>query len=117
MAAEPILYASAKVFSGIGGLMGGFSLLAFVKPKGVVDAVLHGGVSTGCAIIFAGPVIRYFNALPDDWEFQMMAGFLIGFCAWFLMSAIANFFIKNEGKDILEVAAETKTRVKKVRKA
>jgi len=47
----------------------------------------------------------------------MMAGFLIGFCAWFLMSAIANFFIKNEGKDILEVAAETKTRVKKVRKA
>lgn len=113
MASEPIVYASAKIFSGVGGMTGGFSLMAFIKPKGVWDAAIHGGVSTFAGVVFSGPVLKYFEIAPNDWEFQMMAGFIIGFGAWFVMSAVANFFMKNEGKDILTVAQETRARVSK----
>ena len=113
MASEPIIYASAKVFSGVGGMTGGFSLMAFIKPKGIWDAALHGGVSTFAGVVFSGPVLKYFEIAPNDWEFQMMAGFIIGFCAWFVMSAVANFFQINEGKDILTVAQQTKSRLGK----
>lgn len=113
MASEPIVYASAKIFSGVGGMTGGFSLMAFIKPKGIWDAALHGSVSTFAGVVFSGPVLKYFEIAPNDWEFQMMAGFIIGFGAWFVMSAVANFFMKNEGKDILTVAQETRTRVSK----
>jgi len=111
MTSEPIVFASAKIFSGVGGITGGFSLMAFIKPKGIWDAALHGSVSTFAGVTFSGPVLKYFEVAPNDWEFQMMAGFVIGFCAWFIMSAFANFFVKNEGKDILTVAQETKTRI------
>lgn len=92
-------------------MTGGFSLMAFIKPKGVWDAALHGAVSTFAGVVFSGPVLKYFNVAPNDWEFQMMAGFVIGFGAWFIMSGVANFFMKNEGKDILTVAQETKSRM------
>lgn len=94
-------------------MTGGFSLMAFIKPKGIWDAALHGSVSTFAGVVFSGPVLKYFEIAPNDWEFQMMAGFIIGFGAWFVMSAVANFFMKNEGKDILTVAQETRTRVSK----
>jgi len=113
MPSEPIIYASAKVFSGVGGMTGGFSLMAFIKPKGIWDAAIHGGVSTFAGVVFSGPVLKYFEIAPNDWEFQMMAGFIIGFCAWFVMSAVANFFKMNEGKDILTVAQQTKSRLGK----
>ena len=111
MASEPIVYASAKIFSGIGGMTGGFSLMAFIKPKGVWDAAIHGSVSTFAGVVFSGPVLKYFEISPNDWEFQMMAGFIIGFVAWFVMSAVANFFKQNEGKDILSVAQQTRSRL------
>lgn len=113
MPSEPIIYASAKVFSGVGGMTGGFSLMAFIKPKGIWDAALHGGVSTFAGVVFSGPVLKYFEIAPNDWEFQMMAGFIIGFGAWFVMSAVANFFKMNEGKDIVTVAQQTKSRLGK----
>ena len=113
MPSEPIIYASAKVFSGVGGMTGGFSLMAFIKPKGIWDAAIHGGVSTFAGVVFSGPVLKYFEIAPNDWEFQMMAGFIIGFGAWFVMSAVANFFKINEGKDILTVAQQTKSRLGK----
>lgn len=113
MPSEPIIYASAKVFSGVGGMTGGFSLMAFIKPKGIWDAAIHGGVSTFAGVVFSGPVLKYFEIAPNDWEFQMMAGFIIGFGAWFVMSAVANFFKMNEGKDIVTVAQQTKSRLGK----
>ena len=113
MPSEPIIYASAKVFSGVGGMTGGFSLMAFIKPKGIWDAAIHGGVSTFAGVVFSGPILKYFEIAPNDWEFQMMAGFIIGFGAWFVMSAVANFFKMNEGKDIVTVAQQTKSRLGK----
>ena len=113
MASEPIVYASAKIFSGAGGMTGGLSLMAFIKPKGILDAALHGGVSTFAGVVFSGPVLKYFEIAPTDWEFQMMAGFVIGFFAWFIMSAVANFFQQNEGKDILTVAQQAKSKMTK----
>lgn len=92
-------------------MTGGFSLMAFIKPKGIWDAALHGGVSTFAGVVFSGPVLKYFDVAPNDWEFQMMAGFVIGFGAWFVMSAVANFFKQNEGKDIMTVAQQTRARM------
>lgn len=111
MPSESIVYASAKIFSGVGGMTGGFSLMAFIKPKGIWDAAIHGAVSTFAGVVFSGPILKYFEIAPNDWEFQMMAGFIIGFCAWFGMSAVANFFQQNEGKDILTVASQTRARL------
>lgn len=85
--------------------------MAFIKPKGIWDAAMHGSVSTFAGVVFSGPILKYFEISPNDWEFQMMAGFVIGFCAWFAMSAVANFFKMNEGKDIVTVAQQTKSRL------
>lgn len=87
--------------------------MAFIKPKGILDAALHGSVSTFAGVVFSGPVLKYFEIAPTDWEFQMMAGFVIGFFAWFIMSAVANFFQQNEGKDILTVAQQAKSKMTK----
>ena len=37
-------FITAKIMSGVGGLLGGMTLMAFMKPQSILDATLRGGI-------------------------------------------------------------------------
>lgn len=104
---DPASYISAKVASMVGGFFGGAAILTFIRPKTVGEAFIRGSLSTGSAMIFAQPLLHHFE-MTNDWESQMMAGFIVGFLAYSVLGMVANFLKKNSGKDIVTAVKELK---------
>lgn len=100
-------YLTAKIASIIGGLLGGGAILTFIRPKTVGEAFLRGGLSVGSAAIFTSPIVNWIK-ISDNWENQIMIGFIVGFLAYSVLGMIANFLIKNQDKDIVEAVKEIK---------
>ena len=102
-------YVAAKSASAAGGMLGGLTMFAFMRPKTILDATIRGGVCTGAAIIFA-PVICEYLETKLTMEHLLAAGAVIGFLAWGVLSMTARFFIKAEATntDIVEAAKELK---------
>ena len=105
--AEPISYISAKVASAVGGFFGGAAIMTFIKPKTITEAFVRGAISTGSAIIFSDPLIKL-AAITQDWNSQLAAGAIIGFVAYSVLGAVANFFIKNQSDDIVTLAKKAR---------
>lgn len=97
----------AKVASMIGGFFGGGAILTFIKPKTVGEAFMRGGLSVGSATIFTVPFLHYMT-FDNNWENQMMGGFVIGFLAYSILGMVANFLVKNQDKDIVDVIKDIK---------
>lgn len=100
-------YILTKLASMIGGLFGGAAILTFIRPQTVTEAFIRGAVSTGSAVIFSAPAIHWMD-ISDNWENQLMTGFVIGFVAYSVLGMVANFLIKNQHKDIVETIKEIK---------
>lgn len=96
-----------KIASMIGGLFGGAVILTFIRPKTIGEAFTRGGISAGSAIIFGIPLLETLN-LSTTWEYQLMAGFCVGFVAYSILGMVANFLAKNQHKDVVEVVKEIK---------
>lgn len=105
--ADPTGYLTAKVASMVGGLFGGFAILTFIKPKTVSEAFMRGGMSVGCATVFGQPLLEI-AGISSNWESQLMSGFCVGFLAYTILGMVANFMIKNQDKDIVQVVKEVK---------
>lgn len=105
--ADPTTYLSAKVASMIGGLLGGFAILTFIKPTSIKEAFIRGGMSVGSAIVFADPLLDLVK-IQNNWETQLMSGFCVGFLAYTVLGMVANFLEKNQHKDIVNVVKEIK---------
>jgi hypothetical protein len=105
--AEPISYISAKIAAMVGGFLGGAAILTFIRPKSIGEAFMRGGVSVGSAIVFSTPLLDLINMNPN-WENQAMAGFIVGFVAYGVLGMVANFLVKYQTKDIVEVVKEVK---------
>ena len=102
-------YVFTKAASAAGGLLGGLTMFAFMKPATILDATIRGGVCTGSAIIFS-PVICEYLDTNLSLEHLLASGAVIGFLAWGVLSMTARFFIKAEAsnKDIVEAVKEIK---------
>lgn len=98
-------FLSAKIASMVGGLFGGLVILTYIKPKTIGEAFIRGGVSVGSALLFSLPLLKTFD-LPIDWDYQAMAGFIIGFIAYSVLGMVANFFIKHKDNTIVDAAQE-----------
>jgi len=85
----------AKVFAGIGGLVGGAIFMAFMRPKNVWDAAIRSSVSTIVATVGAGPALLWLR-MPINWEMLLLSGTILGFCAWSILSVAARTLIKIE---------------------
>lgn len=82
----------AKAISGIGGLIGGVSFMAFYRPKNVWDAAVRSGLSVTTAIIFAPIICEYIN-MPQTLDNIVAVSVGLGFCAWSALSLLARFLI------------------------
>ena len=104
---EPTTYLSAKVASMIGGLLGGFAILTFIKPTTIKEAFIRGGVSVGSAIVFGDPLLTIMK-VQNNWETQLMSGFCVGFLAYTVLGMVANFLQKNQHKDIVQAVKDVR---------
>lgn len=105
---EAVVMSSAKLISAIGGFLGGVSLLVYVRPNSLQDGFLRVGVSVASAVMLA-PVAaaKLFDATADtDSQILMGCGFGVGFVAWNVLGAIAQFFAARQGKDIVALAKD-----------
>ncbi len=100
-------FLTAKVASMIGGLFGGAAILTYIRPQSVGEAFLRGGVSVGSATVFGTPLLSYIG-VDNNWESQLMAGFIIGFVAYSLLGMVANFLAKHKNSDIVTVVKDIK---------
>lgn len=105
--ADPTGYLATKVASMIGGLLGGFAILTFIRPKTIKEAFIRGGVSVGSAIVFAEPLL-VIAKITSNWETQLMSGFCVGFFAYAVLGMIANFLQKHQNSDIATAARDLK---------
>lgn len=94
---------SAKLAAMIGGLFGGAAILTFIQPKTIGEAFVRGGVSVGSAILFSSPILRALD-MPDDWDFQALAGFALGFLSYSILGMVANFLVKHKDSTITDAA-------------
>lgn len=108
---DPSGFLTTKLASMIGGLFGGATILTFIRPKTIGEAFTRGGMSAGSAVVFSSPLLRALD-ITSDWEWQVMAGFCIGFIAYSVLGMVANFLIKNENKDIAEAIHDIRNHVK-----
>ena len=91
---DPILTPiMSKILAGAGGFVGGAVFMAFYRPKNVWDAAIRSSVSTSTAIIGSIPLIEYFN-LPVSMDNIILAGAVIGFCAWSILTLAARTLLK-----------------------
>lgn len=91
-----------KGVSAAGGFLGGTSLLVYMKPKDLKDALMRVGVST-IAALMATPAISL--KLLDNETPEVLGGvaFGVGFIAWNVLGAVAQFFESRKGQDIKEI--------------
>ena len=99
-----------KLASAIGGFFGGSVILTYIKPKTIGEAFIRGGVSVGSGIIFASSLNKHFLGIEDNWDGQLVSGFIVGFLAYSILGMVANLLIKHENKDIIEAVQDIKKR-------
>lgn len=96
-----------KAVSAAGGFLGGSSLLVYMRPASLKEAVVRVAVTTVAATMTA-PAIAL--KLLDNETPEVLGGvaFGIGFIAWNVLGAIAQFFANRQGKDIVQIVKDTK---------
>ena len=109
---EVVSFIVAKIYYGISALFGGLVLSFFWKPDRfkqhtpMAAGAIIGGISVGSGVIFGGAVAVWMGMNPNDANTALAVGGAIGLTAVAIVSWIANFFDKRQGKDILEVVKE-----------
>lgn len=82
----------AKLVSGIGGLIGGVSFMAFYTPCNVWDAAIRSGLSVMVAIVFA-PILLEWMHWTSSSDNILAASVAVGFGAWSILSFAAHTLV------------------------
>jgi hypothetical protein len=107
-------FAISKIYYAVAGLFGGAALAFFWTPAKLskhgrmAAGAIVGGVSVGSAVIFGGALAVYLGMDPNDANTALAVGGAVGVSSVAIISLLANFFEKREGKDLLEVVNEVR---------
>lgn len=82
----------AKLMTGLGGLIGGVSFMAFYRPCNVWDAAIRSGLSVMTAIVFSPVLLDWIKWTPTT-DNMMAASVVVGFGAWSILSFTAHTLI------------------------
>lgn len=82
----------AKLMTGLGGLIGGVSFMAFYRPCNVWDAAIRSGLSVMTAIVFSPVLLDWIKWAPTT-DNMMAASVVVGFGAWSILSFTAHTLI------------------------
>lgn len=82
----------AKLISGVSGLAGGVSFMAFYRPKNVWDAAVRSGLSVIVAIVFA-PIIIDYMTLSPSMDTLIAVSVALGFSSWSILSIVARLLV------------------------
>ena len=99
---EPAADMIVKAVSAAGGFLGGSSLLVYMKPASIKEALMRVAVTTVAATMTA-PAISLKLLDNDSPEVLGGVAFGIGFVAWNVLGAIAQFFANRQGQDIKQI--------------
>lgn len=101
--ADPISTSlTAKFLSGLSGLAGGVSFMAFYRPCNVWDAAVRSGLSVLCAVVFAPLLLEWINWNSSS-DNIMGASVVIGFCCWSVLSLIAHTLIGIQDEKVISL--------------
>lgn len=117
---EPISssFGLTKIILGVAGLFGGIAISIFwqpkkIKEKGMLAAgAIIGALSFGFAFALGGITARAIGIDLQNPDNAMAVGVAIGAIAVGVVSFVANWLAKREGKDIGEVIKDAKTDIK-----
>ncbi len=82
----------AKLMTGLGGLIGGVSFMAFYRPCNVWDAAIRSGLSVMTAIVFSPVLLDWMKWTPTT-DNMLAASVVVGFGAWSILSFTAHTLI------------------------
>lgn len=99
---------TTKAMSAAGGFLGGTSLLAYVKPSSVKEALVRIGVSTVAAFMTAPVVTEKLIGKEDNIQILAGVAFCVGFVAWNILGAVAVFFQNRQGQDVVQMVKGVK---------
>jgi len=109
-----------KLITGLSGLFGGICIGVFWQPKKirqkglVVAGAIIGAISFGIAFVFGGVAASVAGVDLADPDNAMAIGVGIGALAVGVISYLATWLEKREGKDIGEVIREVKAEAKEL---
>lgn len=81
-----------KMITGLAGLVGGVSFMAFFRPNNVWDASVRSGLSVITAVVFAPIIIEWLNLIPTT-DNIVAISVACGFCSWSILSLAAHLLI------------------------
>lgn len=82
----------------------------FKQHTPMAAGAIIGGISVGSGVIFGGALAVWLGMNPNDANTALAVGGAIGLTAVAIVSWIANFFDKRQGKDILEIVQEVRSK-------
>ena len=104
-----------KTAAAIAGLCGGLSISLFYQPQKLhahgklAAGAIIGGIAVSSAFALGGLVAKTLGLSLEDIDVSLGIGYFVGMLSVGLISWVANFLEKREGKDILEVANEIRS--------
>ena len=111
-------FAISKLMTGVAGLFGGIAISIFWQPKKLkqhgllAGGAIIGAMSFGFAYVFGGVVANLLGMNMSNPDNALAIGAVIGSVAVGVVSFVATWLEKREGKDIAEVVREIRKDVK-----
>jgi hypothetical protein len=108
----------SNIASGIAGLFGGVSISIFYQPKPIREkgkfcgGAIVGAISFGFPFMFGGAVLGLLGVDVNHTDYKTAIDTILGAISVGLVSFVATWLEKREGKDIGEVIKDAKKDIK-----
>lgn len=91
----------------MGGFWGGVCMFVYMRPENIPDAFVRLTVAIMVSNMLTQLVGAYITRNQSTGELWGVS-FLLGFSAWSVFGAMARFFAKRQGHDIVDMARDVK---------